>query len=169
MEIKLIKWCNLESNMLVLECSILFIFIRFFVAFLVFTFSRIKLASFKRFDTDLFRVLKIEWFCYFLLKVPTVSFQTRYSWPLQVTQSQIWRPKGSEWQICSKPKWPCRRSWGCPEPLCSTPRGSWRPGSAWIGSQEVVAATKNLCHDARGHGLGWPFWFPKGLRVGAKE
>jgi len=45
-----------------LESSILFIFIRFFVAFLVFTFSRIKLASFKRLDTDLFIYLFIYLF-----------------------------------------------------------------------------------------------------------
>ena len=33
----------------------------------------------------------------------------------------------------------------------------------------MVAATKSLRHDAQGHGLGQPFWFPKGLRVSAKE
>ena len=49
----MIKCCNLRSYKLVLECSILFIFFDYFGSFLVFTFSRIKLASFKRFDTDL--------------------------------------------------------------------------------------------------------------------
>ena len=32
-----------------------------------------------------------------------------------------------------------------------------------------MAATKSLHYDARGHGIGWPFWFTKGLRVGTKE